>query len=460
MGTREYAGWWIFAVIIFGLLFSQYSNGQGRTKTMATLLLDEQFVDESYTSRGWSSDLLAGSGYRKEEDPAFGRVMYNEWTGIGQDGGRMPDNIGAGVVFPLTRAQIENGITIYWAQKWVNMIDNPATADNVHIGVRGNFLQPVMGNVSGQWIVDMLPASSGIRVNNGRIMDRGHNVVPRYPQYAPDRIPYTDTFGGGFIKTLTGSSYLQDDQWFEFMLFVDPNGGGGAGKSRLYHRRLGETAWETDWDVTQQICAGVGDTGMVGIGTYLHSRNGTTAAPVRAYWGRFTVWEGDAIKDGSVDDLIGGDDPGDPDQAALEVLNFGVEVSGVNAVIAWDTNRPTNAVVDYGPTDTRGMILRDTELSEHHEFRLEGLAENHTYFFRYSSKDEGGETVFDQNNSTFTTGSVVVEPDPEPEGFTIVLETAPKTGESVIFDGEKWVTIDLRAELKRILETEVNLTVS
>ena len=429
---------------------------------MSTLLLDEQFADENYTSRGWASDLLTGQGYVKEEDPAFGRVMYNEWTGKGQDGGRMPDNIGAGVVFPLSRAQIENGITIYWAQKWINMIENPATADNVHIGVRGNFLQPVMGNVSGQWIVDMLPTTSGIRVQNGRIMDRGHNVVPRYPQYAPDRIPYTDTFAGGFIKTLTGSSYLQDDQWFEFMLYVDPNGGSGAGESRLYHRRLGETTWETDWDVTQRICEGVGNSGMVGIGTYLHSRNGTTAAPVRAYWGRFTVWEGDAIKDGSVDKLIGGGTQPEPEPEPddLQVFNFGVHVDGTTAVIAWNTNRDTNAVLDYGPTETRGVIMRDDELSQHHQFTLENLAEDSQYFFRYSSKDAGGETVFDPENSTFTTGSTIVEPEPEPEGFTIVLDTKPEAGQGVMFNGEKWVCIDLRAEVKRILETEVKLIVS
>lgn len=456
-------------ITFFGLLMIAIYGGQIMA---ANLLLDEHFADTNYQDRGWATNPEAQAGYYTEQDSDLGRVMYNEWTGKGADAGRMPDNVNHGIRFPLTRAQIDSGITKYWVIKWHNMMENPATSDAAHNGVRGNFLQDVMGNVDGQWIIDNLSKSSGIRIHNGEIMDRGHNVVPRFSNYAPDRIPFLDTFSNGFVKTRTLSAYLTDDRWFEFVLYMDPKDAGPNGRAALWHRPYGTTTWTKNFDVTQKVCAGVGDEGMVGIGTYLHSRNGTAADPVRVYWGRYSVWTGNAMEDGTVDKFLKGAEEPAPAptptpppvsediSGGLEISDLQVTVQADKASILWSTNKPANSVVDFGPTDQRGEIVRDDHLKTEHEVVLVPLEPETTYYFRFSSKDAGGGVAMDMENSSFTTPAMGAAPIAPPENLKILieLEREPLSGEGVMFDGEKWVLINLRDEVKKIIEGEVKLT--
>ena len=462
----------ILAVIT--LLFAS-GGTYGRTN-MSILLVDEQFEDDNYTSRGWNDNTIGSqSGYGKENDPNFGRVMYNQWSGTGGDGGAMADGVNNGAMFPLSRSQMDTGVTIYWASKWSNMMNNRATSDATHNGVRGNFGQKVMGHVDGEWLLDMLASGSGIRSANGQFYDRAMNVVPQYPNYAPDRIPYLDTVsGGGLVKTSNGPSYLEDGKWYEFVLYMEPNNAGANGRSILWHREFGVSNWTQDWDVTQQVCKRVGNEGMVGIGTYLHSRNGTASAPVRAYWGRFSVWEGNAMEDGSVDKLIDGNggitdpveppvDPVEPPTGGeLAITDLTVVSSRTAATISWKTNKPSNSVMDYGDTAARGNMVRDDAMVTDHALNIGDLTEGTTYYFRVSSRTTDGETFLVEENQTFDTDVTVVEPPkPEiPDGHIVVLEKEPKAGQGVIYDGEKWVAIDLEAEIIKILQERTKLKVS
>lgn len=95
----------------------------------------------------------------------------------------------------------------------------------------------------------------------------------------------------------------------------------------------------------------------------------------------------------------GGGEPAQP----LEITDFNVRTSITAAALTWKTNKPANAVVDYGITENRGTWARGDDNTEDHVVELNDLTPGTTYYYRYSSKSADGDTVFDENNSTFTT---------------------------------------------------------
>jgi hypothetical protein len=104
-------------------------------------------------------------------------------------------------------------------------------------------------------------------------------------------------------------------------------------------------------------------------------------------WARFNVNKGDTVE------------PIEP----LEITGFELTADQTTATVRWKTNRPANSAIDYGVTETRGTLLINKTLALDHEFTLTDLKPGTTYYFRYSSKDENGELVFDLDNSTLQT---------------------------------------------------------
>ncbi len=85
-----------------------------------------------------------------------------------------------------------------------------------------------------------------------------------------------------------------------------------------------------------------------------------------------------------------------------------VAVTGISmrrAVITWQTNKPTDAQVEYGLTEQYGFrSLVDTTRSTLHRIALAGLMPNVTYHFRVHSRDDRG-NLTTSTNSTFTTSA-------------------------------------------------------
>ncbi len=270
-----------------------------------TPLLDERFADDNYLARGWtgyttgddSNSIGTQTGYYHTADATLNRrVMYQRWTGIGGDAGKIPDNVTNGVIYPLSPSQWANGITVRWSQRFKNSAENTLISDAAHMGIRFNFYQAVMGNVTGQCLFDILADGSGVNDNNAR--DRsGDGAANTWPNYEPDRCMYfatSDSSGAIYFKGDQNDSYLNDTDWFDFLGYIDPASASENGVLKLWWKLKTSNTWTQQIDIANtQIVSDVGSAGFVGIGCYEHNSVGAPGAPVEVYWGELNVYEGD-----------------------------------------------------------------------------------------------------------------------------------------------------------------------
>ena len=95
-----------------------------------------------------------------------------------------------------------------------------------------------------------------------------------------------------------------------------------------------------------------------------------------------------------------------PDTAppVLVQMPSSVNVTHKSAVIRWETDEPTDGVIEFGTTPDFGSTEARTSLSTKHNIPLTGLEPGTLYYFRILSNDAAGnETVSD--TYTFTTDS-------------------------------------------------------
>jgi hypothetical protein len=91
-------------------------------------------------------------------------------------------------------------------------------------------------------------------------------------------------------------------------------------------------------------------------------------------------------------------------------------MSAVGATITWNTNRPADSIVEYGPNTSYGNVMSLKTMETSHSLTLIGLNAETVYNFRVKSKDEAGNQST-SGNQTFTTtksGSPGPSPGPTP----------------------------------------------
>lgn len=79
------------------------------------------------------------------------------------------------------------------------------------------------------------------------------------------------------------------------------------------------------------------------------------------------------------------------------------EPSYTDAVIAWQTDEPTDGTVQFGESPFLNRTAYDLELSTEHEVLLEGLQPDRVYYFKVVSRDAAGNAAEDNNNNQLHT---------------------------------------------------------
>lgn len=444
-----------------------------RGTAMATLLFDEQFNDTNLSSRGWSTDGRTASlpnwGYFYENDTTLNKqVIYGRWRNGQNNGPRADNGQEAWTIWHrVTTQQMSTGVTIYSAVRFHNWMRNGNgqyswSSTNSHTMLRAS-ISGSAGSVPGEVMLE----SDRYRSSDPRwsYPETGHNL--------PDgafhvSIQYNGQPDRHWSNWQTGD-YIDDDIWYEVALYLNPNGGNGAtGRIALWYRVYGTTDWTNIFDHTGVIYDGVVGSNpggpFVGWGPYFHHNHNNQE--VRAYLGWLTVYDGDAMADGDIGEGGGGDpDNGNGggnggETGPLTISNHNVKTTDTTASLTWDTNKPSNSVVDVGVTEERGMIFRGNTGTNKHVVDIDGLIANTTYYYRYSSRTADGETVMDQENSTFTTketgggdnGGDTGPVEVSLNDLTDVTLDSPIEGQILMYRGGQWINLDAQPLVAQLVE--------
>jgi hypothetical protein len=88
-----------------------------------------------------------------------------------------------------------------------------------------------------------------------------------------------------------------------------------------------------------------------------------------------------------------------------------IVLSGVThdaATIMWETDQPSDSVVEYGTTDAYGISLADAALTQTHRITLTGLHPDTTYHFRVTSRNSAGLSSSSADGTFITLGIITV----------------------------------------------------
>jgi hypothetical protein len=77
-----------------------------------------------------------------------------------------------------------------------------------------------------------------------------------------------------------------------------------------------------------------------------------------------------------------------PDTIAPSVTNVNLAYFGDDVFVNWDTNEPSTAQIDWGPTVSYGQIILNTSLTLAHTVLIQNLNLNSTYYYRITSRDQ------------------------------------------------------------------------
>ena len=121
--------------------------------------------------------------------------------------------------------------------------------------------------------------------------------------------------------------------------------------------------------------------------------------------GRLKVQDGDLLRaeyrDASSSGLVrvwAAIDLGLPDISSVTV-----EPEYENALVSWETDELTDALVQFGESTFLGKTAYSRELESEHSVLLTGLLPDRLYYYRVVSRDEAGNTVIDDNNGNLYT---------------------------------------------------------
>ncbi len=82
------------------------------------------------------------------------------------------------------------------------------------------------------------------------------------------------------------------------------------------------------------------------------------------------------------------------------------------AVVTWNTDKPTDALVQYGGAALLDRTAFSSLIASNHSVDISGLAANHTYFYQVVSRDQAGNTTVDNNHGALYNFSTLKAPQP------------------------------------------------
>jgi hypothetical protein len=91
-----------------------------------------------------------------------------------------------------------------------------------------------------------------------------------------------------------------------------------------------------------------------------------------------------------------------------------LNVTSTGATISWNTNKPADSQVEYGPTTGYGNVMSVMSMDTNHSLTLVGLAANTTYNYRVKSKDDAGNPSASGNQTFTTKAGTTPTPTPTP----------------------------------------------
>jgi hypothetical protein len=121
-----------------------------------------------------------------------------------------------------------------------------------------------------------------------------------------------------------------------------------------------------------------------------------------------------------VDDIHFTDNPEYvPDETPPSLLSVGANIHSISsATIAWNTDEPADARVEYGVTSAYGNATAiDSLFSLLHERTLRGLFPSRTYHYRVKSKDVNGNQIVSEDKVFVTPALTVFEDDFEKDSI-------------------------------------------
>ncbi|HEX7860906.1 MAG TPA: S8 family serine peptidase [Verrucomicrobiae bacterium] len=93
----------------------------------------------------------------------------------------------------------------------------------------------------------------------------------------------------------------------------------------------------------------------------------------------------------------------DIDLGLPQISNVIVEPEYENALISWDTDELTDALVQFGESAFLGKTAYSAEMDIAHEVLLTSLLPDRVYYYRVVSRDTAGNTIIDDNNGQLYT---------------------------------------------------------
>ena len=98
----------------------------------------------------------------------------------------------------------------------------------------------------------------------------------------------------------------------------------------------------------------------------------------------------------------------DVDSVAPVITGLNVTPGYDTATFVWDTDEPTDALVQFGESTFLGRTAYLPDLDFAHEVTLNGLDPDRTYYYQVVSQDAAGNTRIDDNNGQFYTFQTLV----------------------------------------------------
>ena len=94
-----------------------------------------------------------------------------------------------------------------------------------------------------------------------------------------------------------------------------------------------------------------------------------------------------------------------PDSIPPIISNIQATVTNSTATISWETDKPSNSVVDYGLSNNFDININDSARVTSHSLTLTGLNTNTLYHYRVKSSDSNNNTTVSSEDLVFTTSA-------------------------------------------------------
>ncbi|MEE9339310.1 MAG: fibronectin type III domain-containing protein, partial [Methylococcaceae bacterium] len=125
----------------------------------------------------------------------------------------------------------------------------------------------------------------------------------------------------------------------------------------------------------------------------------------------------------------------DPSEDTTSPVISGIKVAKTDSVvtISWETDKPSNSVVEYGLTNSYGLNKTDSSQTKMHSLSLTGLNSNVEYHFRVKSADTSNNTTSSEDKTFFISASTYKLPRNEWHLISLPMNPSTKNKVSDIF---------------------------